>query len=733
MGLAPLAQQTQEDIAAEQAQYREAEAEARRKAEQAETEALRAELAARKQKRADAAKLESVPSLGAALSSVSGGSAADWVNRSRQIGMSEAAKAHALKQAQLKKEQAKADYHSSELRGLKVKHSSEQFSEGESVILTLKDTTILKGGFGSDGVNDEEDVLENLQLSEAEKMARAQDSKQRAKQAAYDVYGEANVLLEQYEDEQEKARREEEANSMRIGDDMVSEKKRRAALLGQADTADEPDGMGPKKTLYSLDFEKKLASDYKEPKFKKRVKKEKDGSGKKKVRKALVDDELYAILAEPAADQRALDLGSRASRSAQEASEAAKQALKDQSYLKAMKKAEEQTKRLLVEARAAFEDDDEEAAKELRQSIERARRLKDSKAQAHASSVERLAAEVRAKKEQTSVKTEEDAEMDVDGASVKQEQKEEKEDALVFTSTSEFCRGLEDAREDEEEEEQRRRQRAQQRQMEREAEEKEREQEREREQNGEGASGWVKAESKAKEEEPRVKIEDEDLDEDRDDDDEHEDVSMSVKKEEGEGDEDEEGADEDEVAFLSDEPALDGGLGAALKMAKLRGFLHQESEQIGRAQDKEFRLRAEEDPAPNIKLEYLDEFGRELKPKEAFRLLSHKFHGKGPSARKAEKKLKLLQEAKKRRDAAAKDMANTGLVAKLKKKQHQTGQAFVVLDDKLTPTSLNSVSRNAEESSAREGQAQRRGKASGSASTVPGAKTPAASRKRKHE
>lgn len=43
---------------------------------------------------------------------------------------------------------------------------------------------------------------------------------------------------------------------------------------------------------------------------------------------------------------------------------------------------------------------------------------------------------------------------------------------------------------------------------------------------------------------------------------------------------------------------------------------------------------------PNIKLEYVDDDGRPLCPKEAFRYLSHKFHGKGPGKNKQEKRIK---------------------------------------------------------------------------------------------
>lgn len=43
---------------------------------------------------------------------------------------------------------------------------------------------------------------------------------------------------------------------------------------------------------------------------------------------------------------------------------------------------------------------------------------------------------------------------------------------------------------------------------------------------------------------------------------------------------------------------------------------------------------------PIVKLEYIDDNGRMLNEKEAFRYLSHKFHGKGPGKNKIEKRLK---------------------------------------------------------------------------------------------
>lgn len=51
-------------------------------------------------------------------------------------------------------------------------------------------------------------------------------------------------------------------------------------------------------------------------------------------------------------------------------------------------------------------------------------------------------------------------------------------------------------------------------------------------------------------------------------------------------------------------------------------------------------FKEKESYRPNVKLEYIDDNGRLLNEKEAFRYLSHKFHGKGPGKNKIEKRLK---------------------------------------------------------------------------------------------
>jgi len=55
-------------------------------------------------------------------------------------------------------------------------------------------------------------------------------------------------------------------------------------------------------------------------------------------------------------------------------------------------------------------------------------------------------------------------------------------------------------------------------------------------------------------------------------------------------------------------------------------------------------FREKEGYRPEVKLEYVDEAGRTMTPKEAFRYLSHRFHGKGSGKKKLEKRIKKAEE-----------------------------------------------------------------------------------------
>ena len=134
-------------------------------------------------------------------------------------------------------------------------------------------------------------------------------------------------------------------------------------------------------------------------------------------------------------------------------------------------------------------------------------------------------------------------------------------------------------------------------------------------------------------------------------------------------------------AHVIDEPILNAGVGSALKLLQQKGLLEKRSqedidrdrvlldkekwlmqrqqEQLSLAQRRK-RARKEgdrmdsaqireieekfKDYKPTINLEYVDEDGRELTPKEAYKQLSYHFHGKGPGKAKTDKKLRKLAE-----------------------------------------------------------------------------------------
>ncbi len=91
---------------------------------------------------------------------------------------------------------------------------------------------------------------------------------------------------------------------------------------------------------------------------------------------------------------------------------------------------------------------------------------------------------------------------------------------------------------------------------------------------------------------------------------------------------------------------------------------------------------------PNVKLEYIDDSGRLLNQKEAFRYLSHKFHGKGSGKMKTEKRMKKVME-----EGLMKNMSSTDTplqtLEKLKKRQKECATPYLVLTgNKINPQDL---------------------------------------------
>jgi U4/U6.U5 tri-snRNP-associated protein 1 len=111
----------------------------------------------------------------------------------------------------------------------------------------------------------------------------------------------------------------------------------------------------------------------------------------------------------------------------------------------------------------------------------------------------------------------------------------------------------------------------------------------------------------------------------------------------------------------------------------------REKEDYARSQNtyrdqQEFRQLAEhfsKEYKPNVELKYIDEFGRSMNQKEAFKHLSHQFHGKGSGKQKMEKQLKKIEDEKRQLAQSSLDGSQmggmSGAAAQQLKKQKQAG------------------------------------------------------------
>ncbi|MES1919596.1 hypothetical protein MHBO_001397, partial [Bonamia ostreae] len=136
--------------------------------------------------------------------------------------------------------------------------------------------------------------------------------------------------------------------------------------------------------------------------------------------------------------------------------------------------------------------------------------------------------------------------------------------------------------------------------------------------------------------------------------------------------------------IVGSEPLASSSVSDALKLFKMRGFLSGKDKHdfIGRQNDeKPSFFKENELNKSNINLEYLDpKTGRRLTRKQAFRNLSHIFHGRNPGDIK---KSKLKRDMKNFRDRHAKNSTETptGLVSKTKKSAKRLNRPFVTLDN----------------------------------------------------
>ncbi|KAJ6619769.1 SART-1 family-domain-containing protein [Mycena sp. CBHHK59/15] len=81
---------------------------------------------------------------------------------------------------------------------------------------------------------------------------------------------------------------------------------------------------------------------------------------------------------------------------------------------------------------------------------------------------------------------------------------------------------------------------------------------------------------------------------------------------------------------------------------------------------------------PDVNLVYYDEYGRSLTPKEAWKALSHRFHGKGSGKMKTEKRHKKIKEEEKQLAMSSGDTP-LSMTKAFQLRQEKTGQAHMVL------------------------------------------------------
>ncbi|KAF8477305.1 SART-1 protein [Kalaharituber pfeilii] len=107
-------------------------------------------------------------------------------------------------------------------------------------------------------------------------------------------------------------------------------------------------------------------------------------------------------------------------------------------------------------------------------------------------------------------------------------------------------------------------------------------------------------------------------------------------------------------------------------------YARWENKQRDQQEAKEMAARFK-DYKPNVQLSYKDEFGREMTQKEAFKYLSHQFHGKGSGKAKTEKRLKKIEDEKKRLAASSLQASAEGLTSSMADKARKNKQAGVRL------------------------------------------------------
>ena len=544
-------------------------------------------------------------------------------------------------------------YRAEHLKGLTVAHSVDAVKEGSQVVLTLRDKDVLE--------EENEDVLENVNIVDNEKAAENVINRKKGLND-YNPYdlgddGQDKSMLSKY-DETIGGKVQQKFT---IGTSAMDDVQQKIKAMREAATKG--------KVLISLEDTgvRGFASEFYTEEEMLKFKKPKKVRKRQTLRKRNTADE---IVSQPSATSASADSGSRVKSDVQSQDEGAKPQVAECSTMRKVDTSQILHDVVKMETDETEEDlsnviVDDEAEKELQEALERARKLKEKTKSAEAKQ-EEFARKILVKQE--------DEDMGPSRPS-----------AVVFNATSEFCRNLGDvssytagpssARDFDDEEE-----------IVRKREEKK--------------DVRVVTTKKPKEDEQR-KGDWRQVDLDA----EEEDAYQTKSSSSGSSSQKSRRKVLKSVPILEEEPDASQGVAAALRLAMNKGYLDKEvtksapqkkaieaasytieekfyDEEKGRGRDRyagplsEFKDKS--GYKPDVKLEYVDDHGRVMSQKEAFRVLSHKFHGKGPGKNKIDKRQqKLMQESKLRQMSSIDTPLNT--VQKLQEKQKELSLPYVVL------------------------------------------------------
>ncbi|KAB1214290.1 U4/U6.U5 tri-snRNP-associated protein 1 [Morella rubra] len=523
------------------------------------------------------------------------------------------------------------------LAGVKVLHGLDKVIEGGAVVLTLKDQNILADG----DINADVDMLENVEIGEQKRRDEAYKAAKK-KTGIYDDKfndepGVEKKILPQYDDPtaDEGLALDERGHISGEAEKKLQELRKRLEGASSNNRFEDLNSVGKISSDY---FTQEEMLKFKKPKKKKSLRK------KEKLDLDALEEEARS------AGLGVGDLGSRndARRQAvREEQQRAEAELRNNAYQSAYAKADEASRSLQLEQtlpvkleedeNPVFADDDED----LYKSLERARKIALKNQEGEVASGPQAIALIATTN--TSSQTAEDQNPTTG---------ESQENKVVFTEMEEFVWGLqldEEARKPENEDVF----------MQEDEEPKASEEEKKDE-----AGGWTEVKDISKDEHP---------------------------------------ADEDMEEIVPDETihevAVGKGLSGALKLLKERGTLKESIDWGGRNMDKKRSklvgiMDREEPKEPRssslidfkkeIRIDRTDEFGRIMTPKEAFRMISHKFHGKGPGKMKQEKRMKQYHEELKLKQMKNSDTPSLS-VERMREAQMQLKTPYLVLSGHVKP------------------------------------------------